>query len=439
MMNLRFCIFVGCLAMTLWVAACSLPDRLVEPTQRHLVNGVLAPGDGWASVDGGTTGGSAALPGDIFEVRTRAELLASLRPSGRPRIVKVFGQIDLGADGTGKSLGYEDYRDPAFDFEAYLRAFDPATWGRKTPEGPLEQARMRSAQRQSQHVVVRVPSNATLVGMGDGAQLKHGMLLLDRVDNVIIRNISFSDAYDYFPAWDPKDNANGEWNSEYDNVSLRGATHIWIDHCSFHDGERADQFARVALGRRLQHHDGLLDITQQSNHITVSWNHFRHHDKTTLVGSSDNQLLDKSKLKVTFHHNFYEDIKERAPRVRFGEVHIYNNLYVGANDGAYAFGYSLGVGINSRIYSERNVWETPTDIGASRLTRLLRGTHFFDRESLHNNQPVDLLGALRAANPGVSISGDVGWRPLQFGTIDPADQVAAKVRAGAGAGRLTIQ
>jgi pectate lyase len=256
--------------------------------------------------------------------------------------------------------------------------------------------------------------------------------MLDRVDNVIIRNIHFSDAYDYFPAWDPKDNSQGEWNSDYDNLTLRGATHVWIDHCTFDDGARPDNLEPVHFGRRVQHHDGLLDITQQSNWVTVSWNHFRQHDKTTLVGSSDNQMLDQGKLKVTFHHNLYEEVRERTPRVRYGQVHLYNNLYLAKHGSAYPYGYSIGVGVASQIVSEANVWNTPDDIPSSRLVRLLKGNLFSDSGSLHNGQSARLHEALRASYPDVNVSSDVGWKPSFHLPLDPVANVETLVYTGAG-------
>ncbi len=395
---------------------------------------VLAAGDGWASMEGGTRGGADAAAADVFEVRSRAELAAAFAGPSRPRIVKLRGRIDLSVDDSGKPMAPEDFRDPDFSWDAYARAYDPATWGKRPPEGALEDARRRSARRQAERVVLRVPSDTTLIGIGRGAMVTGGMLLLENADNVIVRNIHFSDAYDHFPAWDPNDNASGEWNSEYDNLSLRHATRVWVDHCSFDDGSRPDSAEPTLLGRRLQRHDGLLDITRASNLVTVSWNHFRGHDKTTLVGSSDKAVADEGKLKASFHHNLWEDVKERAPRVRYGQVHVFNNLHL-VNTAA-SFGYSLGIGIQSRLYSERNVWETPPDVASGRLVRWLKGSAFFDRESLHNGQPVDLLGALRAANPEVPFTADVGWRPPYAAQPDPAAEVAARVRAGAGAGRL---
>lgn len=415
-------------------------NRLIEFNNRDdtldIARQVLPAGDGWAAAGAGTRGGADALPSDVHTVSTRAELLAALQPHGRPRIVKVRGRIDLASDDSGRSLSADDFRDPAFNWPDFERAYEPATWGKKPPQGPLEEARKRSARRLVQHVTVRLPSRTTLIGVGADAQLHNGMLLLHKVQDVIVRNLRLSDAFDPFPAWDPRDNAQGEWNSDLDNLQLRGAVSVWIDHCSFDDGQRLDTSGRSALGRRMQHHDGLLDITQQSNHITVSWNHFQAHDKTSLVGGSDGAVADAGLLKVTFHHNHWDRVKERAPRVRYGQVHLFNNLYTVTPNAPYS--YSLGVGHRSAIFSEHNVWLTPAQVPVKRLVRLHKGEAFFDRGSLHNGLPVDLLAALRAANPAATLSADVGWTPTLVRGLQPAAEVVEQVRIGAGAGRLKV-
>lgn len=401
----------------------------------HWSREVLSTRDGWAAAAGGTVGGAGALPEHTYTVHTRADLIAALRPADYPRIVLVKGTIDLSTDASGRSLGIADYSDPAFDQKAFLRAYDPAVWGKKPPSGILEEARQRSAKRQSQQVVVKVPSDTTLVGIGADAAIVNGSLVLDQVDNVILRNIHFSDAYDYFPAWDPKDNAHGEWNSEYDNVTLRGATHVWIDHCTFDDGSRPDSGAPVYFGRQVQHHDGMLDITRQSNWVTVSWNYFRDHDKTTLVGNSDTQTQDEGKLKVTFHHNLYENVKERTPRVRFGQVHVYNNVFVVSDNTPNRYGYSIGVGYASRIYSQNNAWITPDNVPSTRIVRALKGDHFIDKGSVHNGQDARLMEHLREAYPAVQWSEDPGWVPQLALTVDAASTIPAIVRQRAGSAK----
>uniref|UniRef100_UPI0031CE91CA pectate lyase family protein n=1 Tax=Roseateles sp. TaxID=1971397 RepID=UPI0031CE91CA len=304
------------------------------------------------------------------------------------------------------------------------------------PEGPLEEARKRSAKRQAAQVVVRLPSRTTIVGVTPDAGFEGGLLMLEKVSQVILRGLRFADAYDFFPAWDPNDNGHGEWNSEYDTVSLRDASHVWVDHCDFDDGARPDPAEPVVLGQHMQRHDGLLDITRRSDFVTVSWNVFRRHDKTMLIGGGDGHRDDRGHLRVTLHHNLWEQLKERTPRVRYGQVHLLNNLFLATSGGDYPYGYSLGIGIESSLLVEANVWEAAAGIAPSRVARLLKGDRVEERGSLFNGQPLDLMGALRAANPDRRIDAEAGWTPPYRLAADPANEVAARVRAGAGAGRL---
>ncbi|WAC71500.1 pectinesterase family protein [Roseateles sp. SL47] len=416
----------------------------------------LPEGDGWASVDGGTKGGAGAAPDAVRWVRTRAELDAALALGNTPKIIALAGRIDLAADAAGRRLGMEAFQDPAFDLNAFAKAYDPATWGRGAPRGALEDARQRSARRQAAQVVVRIPSHTTVIGITPDAGFDGGSLMMERVQQVILRNLRFSDAYDYFPAWDPMDNGHGEWNSEYDTVSLRDAQHVWVDHCSFDDGQRPDRAEPTFLGRPLQRHDGLLDITRQSDLVTVSWNVFRQHDKTMLIGGSDKHRDDRGRLRVTLHHNLWEAVKERTPRVRFGQVHVANNLFSVRADQPEGYAYSLGVGFEAQLLSEANAWELPADVPPRQVVRFLKGQRFEDHGSLVNAQPVDLGAAIQAAGTGSSGAGSTGitgstgtpsalsgptvlpagWTPPYAWRPAPASDVASRVRQGAGAGRL---
>lgn len=383
---------------------------------------------GWAAV-GGTTGGAGARPEHVFDVRDRAGLDAALKLGDAPKIIRVHTLIDLAPGGA------ESFRDPAFDFDAFDRAYDPAVWGRGEPAGPLEEARKRSAKRQAAAISVRLPSNTTLIGVAPGAGFKHGMVLLDKVSNIVIRDLRFSDAYDHFPAWDGKDNGHGEWNSEYDTVSLRGAQRIWVDHCHFDDGDHPDKLEPVRLGQRVQHHDGLLDITNGSDLVTVSWCRFQAHDKTMLIGSSDSKTSDDGKLRVTLHHNHFHGCKERTPRVRYGRVHVASNLF--SADRVEDYGYSLGLGHQSHIVSEFNHWQLPADVTADRLIRRLKGTALAARDNWLNGRPVDLLAAWQVANPGETLGSDVGWRPetaYDVSALRPTrpDRLVEQIRAGVG-------
>lgn len=397
----------------------------------------LPDGEGWASIDDGTRGGAQAGLDAIRWVRTRSELDAAVALGDVPKIIAVAGRIDLAADAAGRPLGIDAFRDPAFDLESFAKAYDPATWGRRAPEGPLEDARRRSARKQAAQVMVRIPSNTTVIGITPDAGFDGGSLMLERVRQVILRNLRFSDAYDYFPAWDPQDNGHGEWNSEYDTVSLREADQVWVDHCSFDDGQRPDHSEPIVLGRPLQRHDGLLDITRQSDRVTVSWNLFRQHDKTMLIGGSDNHREDRGRLRVTLHHNLWEAVKERTPRVRYGQVHVANNLYVVRAEQPEGYTYSLGIGYESRLLSEANAWELPATVPPRQVLRVLKGQRFEDHGSMINGQPVDLAAVWAAGSGPEPITlQPVGWTPPYAWRPAPTSEVATRVRQGAGAGRL---
>src|SRR5439155_8529943 len=136
-----------------------------------------------------------------------------------------------------------DYYRNGYTIDGYLAAYDPAVWGRALrPSGPLESARVASQAAQQVRVRLRVGSNTTIVGIGNNATIRGAWLDLRGTagvegsrTNIIIRNINFRDTFDCFPQWDPTDGALGNWNSQYDSISLRDTDHVWIDHNDFAD------------------------------------------------------------------------------------------------------------------------------------------------------------------------------------------------------------
>jgi pectate lyase len=115
-------------------------------------------------------------------------------------------------------------------------------------------------------------------------------------------------------------------------------------------------------------------------------------------------------------------------------VHVYNNLYL-VRDAA-SFGYSIGLGYRSAVYSQNNAWQVPPGLPAGRLVRSYRGLVFEDRGSIVNGAPADVGALLMASQPALKLSSTLGWQPEPGPDIDPSDQVSARVRSGAGAGRL---
>ncbi|MCC3378793.1 polysaccharide lyase family 1 protein [Paenibacillus farraposensis] len=392
----------------------------------------LGSKDGWAAFSTGTTGGAAASSSNIFTVTNRQQLVDALGKSSNttPKIIYVKGTINANVDDNNKPLGLNDYKDPKYDFDAYLKAYDPSTWGKKPPSGTLEQAREASQKNQASRVVIQIPSNTTIVGLGSNAVINGANFQLKKgTDNVIIRNIEFQDAYDYFPQWDPTDGSTGNWNSEYDNITISGATHVWIDHNSFNDGSHPDSQNGTFFGRDYQHHDGALDMVNQADLVTASYNHFSNHDKTTLIGNSDSKKADEGTLRVTMHHNYYENTIQRTPRVRYGQVHVYNNYYTGdVKRSEYPVLYVWGAGKSSKIFAENNVIDV-AGLSASEIVAALGGKALSDTGTLLNGQAVN-------AGSSAGLSSSVGWKPSLYDKISPSASVKAEVTSQAGSGKL---
>lgn len=162
----------------------------------------LGSNDGWGAYSTGTTGGSKAPSSNVYTVSNRNQLVSALgkETNTTPKIIYIKGTIDMNVDDNLKPLGLNDYKDPEYDLDKYLKAYDPSTWGKKEPSGTQEEARARSQKNQKARVMVDIPANTTIVGSGTNAKVVGGNFQI-KSDNVIIRNIEFQDAYDYFPQW----------------------------------------------------------------------------------------------------------------------------------------------------------------------------------------------------------------------------------------------
>ncbi|RZU25605.1 pectate lyase [Streptomyces sp. BK239] len=422
---------VGCTALALTVTAPTAQAQPFHDPARQ----TLPAGDGWASYGTGTTGGAAADAQHVYTVTTWAEFKAALAAGGSaPKIIKVKGTIDA------VSQGCESLAAPGYDFDAYLAKYAPEKWGLDTdlsaePDDSPEGLRRVSAANQDQLIKASVPANTTIIGVGRNAGFKGASLQIRAVDNVIVRNLAFESPVDCFPQWDPTDGSKGNWNSEYDTAVVYGSTHVWLDHNTFTDGSHPDSAAPTYFGMLYQQHDGELDIVRGSDHVTASWNVFTDHDKTILIGNSDSESTaagDRGKLKVTFHHNLFSHLVERAPRVRFGQVDSYNNHFVA--DSSYS--YSFGIGKESQLVAQHNAFTLPSGVSAAKALKRWNDSPVTADDNHVNGKPVDLIAVHNAEIPGETLRSGAGWTPTLRTRVDPPRAVPGIVRAGAGAGKI---
>jgi len=197
---------------------------------------------------------------------------------------------------------------------------------------------------------VTVGSNKTIAGLC-GAEI-HGHIEMSGSVNVIIRNIKIVGYAVGNCSLDPGYDSSVGCSSGDDAISLQKSAHnVWFDHCDISDGT-----------------DGNLDITNGAYFVTVSWTKFHYSPRTdssgsdstgasghrysNLVGGDDGTTSDAGKLSITWHHNWWADnVVERQPRVRFGQNHIFNNLYTAAGNN-----YCVRAGIQAHILLEDNAF-----------------------------------------------------------------------------------
>ena len=191
-------------------------------------------------------------------------------------------------------------------------------------EGVYEEGTSASSAWGNSMLTVQEQGDLTIIGEHN-VVLKFG-LNIKRSWNILIRNITFYDYYD-----------------DGINIGEPETHHIWVDHCTV--GHPTTRPANQ------DHPDGGIDIKGGASYVTLSWNLLRNSWKTNLIGHSDsNASEDLGKLKTTLYANYYYNSNSRNPRVRFGEVHVLNNLVEGITL------YGIAASNQSQVYAENNFY-----------------------------------------------------------------------------------
>lgn len=307
--------------------------------------------DGYAMVDGKTTGGAG---GDTVEVSTYADFKKAVQSSEK-KVVVVKGTIRT-TDGDGYGL--------------------------------------------------RIAKDKTIMGK-DSAATIYGGIAITGVSNVIVYNLNIHGTY---PNPGPSD-----------GIAVSNSHHVWLTHLNIWDAE-----------------DGNLDITNQSNYVTVSWVKFWYTDKNhphrlnALIGSgAADHPEDYGKLKVTYHHNWFGTlVNERMPRVMYGNAHIYNNYYNAPGNL-----YCIGVGSYASALIEGNYFK---DVNSPHLfmyniyaNMVVRENHY---DNVTGNRDSGALGERYITTEPYTLIADpvtLDSVPYDY-TLDGARDVPAIVMKNAG-------
>jgi pectate lyase len=136
---------------------------------------------------------------------------------------------------------------------------------------------------------------------------------------------------------------------------------------------------------------------------------------------------------VTLHHNRFSDLKERRRACASASAVLVNNLYEVRGRRTWPFAIRIGVGLHSRLVSEHNAWVSDGRGRRSGLLRVFKGTRF--RPGLAARRPAAARPAQRGRRSRWTVDPLVR-PPYALARWPSPSQVAARVRSGAGAGRL---
>ncbi|CAM5240127.1 Pectate lyase OS=Streptomyces tendae OX=1932 GN=GUR47_08330 PE=3 SV=1 [Streptomyces tendae] len=165
-------------------------------------------------------------------------------------------------------------------------------------------------------------SNITIVGVGSGAVFDQLGIHIRESSNIVIQNVTVRNVK---KSGSPTSNGGDAIGMESD------VRNVWVDHSTLE-----------ASGGESEGYDGLFDMKDNTQYVTLSYSVLRNSGRGGLIGSSES---DRSNGYVTFHHNLYQNIDSRTPLLRGGIAHMYNNHYKNLNES----------GINSRAGAKAKV------------------------------------------------------------------------------------
>ena len=260
-------------------------------------------------------------------------------------------------------------------------------------------------------ITVKRTGNVSILGLGYNAEFLGFGIKIVECQNVVVRNIKFSDCK----------------VDEKDGMSVDASSNVWVDHCSFSDSPSIDVKA--------SNHDGALDIKNGSYNVTVSYNHLSNHRKTCLLGAGPGQTGDTI-MKVTYYRNWFDGTYSRHPRVRFAKAHIINNYYSNIGTVPDGGGYGIAATCYSHILAEGNYFEN------TNKPVLISSVN--DEAGTTDSDPAGYIKSLNnlSVSSGTIIEnlGGYNFDPHDYYSYTPAAAVNVKniVIENAGAGLLNI-
>ena len=169
---------------------------------------------------------------------------------------------------------------------------------------------------------VKGAANVTFEGIGDDATLYEAGVAVFQSTGIEVRNLGLM---------------NWGGGGDGDGISLKQSRGVWVHNNDVFYGN-AGSDGDQAKG------DGSMDLKDNSQYVTVSYNHFWDSGKMSLCGMKS----ESGENWITYHHNWFDHSDSRHPRIRTMSVHVYNNYYDGNSK------YGVGAAKDSEAFVEAN-------------------------------------------------------------------------------------
>ena len=169
---------------------------------------------------------------------------------------------------------------------------------------------------------VKGATNVTFEGIGDDATLYEAGVAVFQSTGIEVRNLGLM---------------NWGGGKDGDGITLKQSLGVWVHNNDVFYGD-AGSDGDQAKG------DGSMDLKDNSQYVTVSYNHFWDSGKMSLCGMKS----ESGENWITYHHNWFDHSDSRHPRIRTMSVHVYNNYYDGNSK------YGVGAAKDSEAFVEAN-------------------------------------------------------------------------------------
>jgi pectate lyase len=193
-------------------------------------------------------------------------------------------------------------------------------------------------------LIIQNRTDGLMIYSKTGIEIKHLTIQIKTSKDIVFRNLHLKDIWE----WDELDNGNYKLN-DWDYFTIETTDGVWLDHLKLE-----------------QAYDGIVDIKQNVKNVTFSWldltfvpNDFilaqfeylelhrseldYYNEMRSLPSVSYEELIRATSaqkkgfnlgnstdgigyedITVTFHHIYAKNLLDRLPRVRKGDIHLYN-------------------------------------------------------------------------------------------------------------------